>query len=112
MGFMPGTAELGAARCCVVAPGSYRRFPRPLPLAGASGAGLATLEEKMSDEKKQIRGCMASVLSLFIQTPIWGAILYGVLSASGAETWVWVLFWLYLPICVALGMFRAVAELE
>jgi hypothetical protein len=62
-----------------------------------------------------IVGCVWGILTLFIQFPLFCCMLYGVLDASQAPTWVWVLFWIYLPVGLFLGVigevFKALTRL-
>ena len=64
----------------------------------------------MAKEKEAGLGCLIAVLALFIQLPLFCALIYAVLEASAAPTWAWAIFWAYVPVCFILGIFRAVAE--
>ncbi len=66
----------------------------------------------MSKESDQaaISGCLATLLTLLIQFPLFCAILFGLLTACDAPTWTWVLFWIYVPIGLVLGCFRAIVD--
>ncbi len=61
-------------------------------------------------ERATTAGRFMAVLELFLDSPLWGAIAFGVLSACDAPVWVWVLLWIYLPVVFLLGSARAIAE--
>ena len=48
--------------------------------------------------EKKLTGCGLAVLSLFVMTPMWSALCFGVLQKIDADPWMWVLFWCYLPV--------------
>jgi hypothetical protein len=55
-------------------------------------------------------GCIIGGLYMLIGLPIWFAMIYGILLSSNAESWVWTLFWVYIP--VAFGFHIAKASVE
>lgn len=61
-------------------------------------------------EKVAITGCVVAIVTLFVQVPLFGAMLYGVIQACEAPGWVWVIFWIYVPVCFLLGVFRSIIE--
>ena len=66
-----------------------------------------------NDEDKAkiaLAGCLSAILTTLIQLPLFCMILVGLLIASDAPTWTWVLFWIYIPVGVILAVFRALVE--
>jgi hypothetical protein len=39
-----------------------------------------------------------AVWTLFVSLPLWYVLLYQLLLAAGVETWVWVIFFGYMPV--------------
>lgn len=62
------------------------------------------------NDTQSLVGCLLALAALAIQLPLWACLMFGILDASGAPTWCWVLFWIYVPVCVVLGVIRAIAE--
>lgn len=64
------------------------------------------------DEKERVAtvGCLAGLLSLLIQFPLFCLMMFGLLMACDAPTWTWVLFWVYIPVGFILAAFRGVME--
>lgn len=55
-------------------------------------------------------GCILSLLQLLITGPIWYILLFGILDRTDAPTWQWALYWVYLPVGVALASLRVFVE--
>lgn len=55
-------------------------------------------------------GCAFAVATMFIQMPLRGLLLYGILASCDAPTWTWVIFWIYLPVMFVVGLFRGLIE--
>lgn len=55
-------------------------------------------------------GCIVYGLTILIQTPLFCALMYGVIEASDAPRWVHVIFWIYLPVGILLGFARGMIE--
>jgi hypothetical protein len=51
------------------------------------------------------------LLGLFIVLPIWLVMLYQIMQASHVADWVWVLYWVYVPVCVLAAIVTKLAEL-
>ena len=47
-----------------------------------------------------LSGCVGVFLYLFVQMPLWAILLYVLLDAVHAAPWVWVIYWIYLPVGV------------
>jgi len=58
-------------------------------------------------ENKVMAGCIVGVLQLFVIQPMWFTMLYHVLSATEAESWLWGIYWAYVPVCVIVGLASA-----
>lgn len=48
----------------------------------------------MSKETRFGIGC----IGLLITLPMWYAIMFGVMKAADAPDWVWLLYWIYVPL--------------
>lgn len=49
-----------------------------------------------TDEEKTL-GCAFAFWSLFVVTPMWLFLLFGLMLANEMPVWSWVLFWCYVP---------------
>lgn len=65
----------------------------------------------MSEKNKLAGGCLVLALMLFVQLPLWFVLMYGVIEASGAPTWCWVIYWIYVPVNVVLATVSKVFEI-
>lgn len=63
------------------------------------------------NDTKGAAGCIMSVATLLIHLPLWYALVGGMLAHIGAPTWMWVIFWVYVPVGVVLGVMRSCVEL-
>ena len=61
---------------------------------------------------KQKTGCIGAVLQVLIVSPIWLYLLYSVLKAIEATDLQWLLFWIYVPVCILTGIIRAIATVD
>jgi hypothetical protein len=48
-------------------------------------------------------GCLPACWQLFVTTPLWLVILFGIITTIDAPTWLQVCFWVYVP-CQILGI--------
>jgi hypothetical protein len=64
----------------------------------------------MADTKPSFAaGCTGAFIALFISTPLWMVLLFGMLARIDAPTWMWVVHWTYLPfqVCAAIAIHLA-----
>ena len=62
----------------------------------------------MSEEPnaKDTVGCIFGLFTIILVTPVWYALLFGILQAIEAEPWMWVCYFIYVPAqlgCAILG---------
>lgn len=55
------------------------------------------------------RGCVALVLGVCIQLPMWLFLTYSLLAASNVDRLVWVVFWAYVPVTTLSFILSAIA---
>lgn len=49
---------------------------------------------------KEKSGCLIGMFALFVQMPLWFAIVYGILSSVNPPQWTWYCLAVYLPVCI------------
>lgn len=54
---------------------------------------------------------VASVIGLFVLLPMWMLLIYQVLASTNQSTWVWVLYWMYLPISILVSILTKIVEI-
>lgn len=61
-----------------------------------------------STDGEKLVGCLMAVFSLLVTSPMWLFLLFGILTTLGdaVPTWLWVLYWAYVP-CSVLGVMVA-----
>ncbi len=59
---------------------------------------------KPDDTGLVLGGCVVAVARLMIIFPIWYALLFGILQRVDAPAWMWVAYWVYVPVCVLSGL--------
>ena len=64
----------------------------------------------MSKEKAVLQGCLWNMLSLALIMPMWYAILWGLLEASQAPTWCWIVYFMYLPSAIVVSFGKVASE--
>ena len=68
----------------------------------------------MSDRKEltgaESASCVTVSLHMFLIQPIWFVLLFGILQAINAETWMWVCFLIYIPAQYAGAAFTQLAK--
>jgi len=67
------------------------------------------MAELKSDTAKAA-GCIFGIVTILVMFPLWIALLYGLLEASSAPQWCWVIFYVYLPISFAMQIARQLIE--
>lgn len=55
-------------------------------------------------------GCIVGIAAIFIMVPLWATMCIGVLIASGAPTWCWVILWIYVPLSFFFQIVAKVVE--
>ena len=55
-------------------------------------------------EPYQLAGCLTAMARLAITLPIWYALLFGILSRIETPAWMWVAFWIYMPVGILLSI--------
>jgi len=66
----------------------------------------------MADPKKRdVVGCITSLIGLVLLTPLRLVLLYGILSRIETPTWMWVLYFCYWPTALMWGICSAVVKL-
>lgn len=66
----------------------------------------------MSDKNDNQRaaGCVLGILALFVMLPMSFALWFGVLTAIEAPTWMWVVFWIHVPVTIVVSILRVMVE--
>lgn len=64
----------------------------------------------MSKDKDAAIGCLMHLLRLFVLLPLWLSIMFGVLTHIDAPTWLWVVFWIYAPSILVIGLLTGIVE--
>lgn len=52
----------------------------------------------MSEASKGLSGCALIVWQFFVGLPLWFSIIYGLMSAVQPPQWVWICFFIYIPV--------------
>lgn len=60
------------------------------------------------EEKSALSGCFVISWTALVTTPMWLALLFGILSSVSAPVWMWCLYWVYVP-SVIVGIVGAAA---
>ncbi len=53
---------------------------------------------KVKDDREGVISCLASMFTVLVTGPMWYVLMFGILSRIDAPTWLWALFWCYVPI--------------
>lgn len=53
---------------------------------------------------------IVAILSIFVTAPIWYFLLYKILQLVGATDVMWLLYWVYLPVCVMVQIIAKLAD--
>ncbi len=60
---------------------------------------------------KQAMGCIMAVLALLVSLPLWYVILFYLLYTTQAPPWIWVAYWVYVPIGLIVGILQQALRL-
>jgi hypothetical protein len=47
---------------------------------------------------------IAGLFAMFVSLPIWYTLMFQLLKATNIPEWVWVLYWIYVPVTFLLGI--------
>ncbi len=64
----------------------------------------------MKQDGKSPLGCAIGIVAIFIMLPLWGAMTFAVLVASGAPAWAWVIFCFYMPMSFFFQIVAKIAD--
>ena len=59
-----------------------------------------------NDELKpsQFAGCATAMIRMMVTLPMWYVLLFGIIGRIDAPNWLWILFWVYMPVGVLLSI--------
>ena len=61
-----------------------------------------------ANDEGEMAGCLVVFWSAFVTTPMWLLLLFMVMSTAEHPTWVWALYWVYVPCQMVLPAFRGI----
>lgn len=65
---------------------------------------------KSDKDELGVAGCLLAVLTLLIQLPLFYAMMFGILQACDAPTWVWVIYWIWVPVGCVLAALQKIID--
>lgn len=65
---------------------------------------------KDKPDARILSGCVAACWRLFLTIPLFCALMYGLVASVNPPQWVWIVFWIYVPVCIIGGMFSGLVK--